>query len=128
MSAAIGGSIESISIRGRIFPVASDADANIKHGGFEAEVQPNGDGTARKILTRVAWSIDGIVVEINDNRADQEFLAEMAAEKDWVPLDITLASGVVWGATGTVAGEVQRSTMSTTGTLTLSGPGEAAQQ
>ena len=57
---AVGGSIQSISIRGRIFPVASDAEANKKLGGFENEVQANGDGTARKVMTRVPWSIDGL--------------------------------------------------------------------
>jgi len=125
---AIGGSIESIAIRGRLFPVASDADANIKTGGFEAEVQANGDGTARKILTRVPWMIDGLTVEIDDNRADQEFLQEISAEKDWVAMEITLASGVTWQARGTVSAEVSRSTQNATAGLSLSGPGEIEQQ
>lgn len=125
---ALGGSIESVAIRGRLFPVASDAEANIKTGGFEAEVQANGDGTARKILTRMPWSISGLQIEVDDNRADHEFLQEMSAEKDWVPIELTLASGVTWQARGTVSGEHDRSTKSTTATVTLSGPGEVAQQ
>jgi hypothetical protein len=125
---AVGGSIESVAIRGRLFPVASDADASIKLGGYEAEVQANGDGTARKILMRVPWSVDGIQLEIDDNRADHEFLQEMSAEKDWVTIEITLASGVTWQGRGTVASENSRSTNNTTAGVTLSGPGEFTQQ
>ena len=75
---AIGGSIQSVSIRGRLFAVASDAEANKKLGGFENEVQANGNGTARLVKTRVPWSIDGLQIEIDDNRADHEFLKEIA--------------------------------------------------
>lgn len=128
MSAATGGSIESIGIRGRILPVPADTDANLKLGGKEAKVEPNGDGTARKILVTVPWGIQNLAVEINDNRADHEFLQEIAEEKDWVPIDITMASGVVYAARGSIVGEVQRSTMNSTATISLAGPGQAAQQ
>lgn len=128
MSAAVGGSIESISIRGRLFPVASDAEANKKLGGFENEVQANGDGTARLVKTRVPWSIDGLQVEINDARADAEFLQEIADELDFVAITMTLASGVTYQATGTITDEVQSSSQNATATITLSGPGGLSQQ
>ena len=45
---AVGGSIESVTLNGRPFPVAADAEAQRKLGGWENEVQANGDGfTAR---------------------------------------------------------------------------------
>lgn len=125
---AVGGSIQSISIRGRIFPVASDAEANKKLGGFENEVQSNGDGTARKIMTRVPWVIDGLQVEINNTRADQEFLQEIADDLDFVPITMELADGTVYEGTGTITDEIQASSQNTTATLKLGGPGTLSAQ
>jgi hypothetical protein len=125
---AVGGSIESISIRGRLFPVASDAEANKKLGGFENEVQANGDGTARLVKTRVPWSIDGLQVEVSDARGDAEFLQEIADSFDFVAITMTLASGITYQATGTISDEVQSSSQNATASITLSGPGGLSQQ
>jgi hypothetical protein len=128
MGAAVGGSIESLSIRGRLFPVAADAEANMKLGGFENEVQSNGDGTARIVKTRVPWMLDGVQVEINHSRNDAEFLQEIADSLEFVPCTITYASGVTYQGTGTVASEVQSSSQNTTASITLSGQGTLTQQ
>lgn len=125
---AVGGSIISVTIRGRIFPVASDAEANKKLGGFENEVQANGDGTARLVKTRVPWSIDGLQVEINDDRGDHEFLQEIADGLDYVSITMELTSGTVYEGTGTVTDEVQASSQSATATIKLGGPGTLAAQ
>lgn len=125
---AVGGSIESISIRGRLFPVASDAEANKKLGGFENEVAANGDSTARLIKTKVPWSIDGLQVEINDTRGDAEFLQEIADALDFVDITMTLASKVTYAGTGTITDEVQSSSQSATATINLQGPGSLEQQ
>jgi hypothetical protein len=74
---AVGGSIESVSLNGRNFAVAADAEAQRKLGGFENEVMANGDGTARLIKTRVPLSLDGLTVEVDDDRGDQEFLHDL---------------------------------------------------
>jgi len=125
---AVGGSIESLSIDGRNFPVASDAEANRKLGGFENEVQANGDGTARIVKTRVPWSLDGISVEIDDDRADQEYLQEKANGNGFFPVAITLASGVVYQGRGQISGEVQASSQNATASISLMGPGEMTKQ
>ena len=125
---AVGGSIQSLTIRGRIFPVASDAEANRKLGGFENEVQANGDGTARKIMTRVPWSIDGLQVEINDDRGDLEFLQEIADGLDFVSIEMELANGVVYAGTGTVTDEIQASSQNATATIKVGGPGKLESQ
>ena len=125
---AVGGSIESISIRGRLFPVASDAEATKKLGGFTNEVQSNGDGTARLVKTRVPWSIEGVSVEINDARGDAEFLQEIADALEFVPITITFASGVTYQATGTVSDEIGSSSQNATSSISLSGPGTLSQQ
>ena len=126
--AAVGGSIESIEINGRGFAVASDAEANRKLGGFENEVQANGDGTARIVKTRVPWMIDGLTVEIDDTRADHEFLQDIADGRLYVTISITLASGLVYQGEGIVNGEVQASSQSATASITLSGQGKLTQQ
>lgn len=128
MPAAVGGSIQAITIRARIFPVAADADATLKLGGWENEVASNGDGTARLIKTRVPWRIDSVPVEINHSRADAEFLKEIADGFDFVPVTIELASGVVYEGTGQLSEEVTSSTQSATATITLVGPGDLVQQ
>jgi len=51
--AAVGGSLESITLNGREFPVAADVEAQRKLGGWENEVLANGDGSGRLIKTRV---------------------------------------------------------------------------
>jgi hypothetical protein len=126
--AAVAGPIESISIRGRNFPVASDADATKKLGGFENELQANGDGTSRIIKTRVPWAISGLKVEIDESRADHEFLQEIADSKDYVDITMTLCSGFTYQGLGTVVGEVQASTGSATADISLGGPQTLTQQ
>ena len=62
--------IESVTLDGREFPVASDAEAQRKLGGFENEFQANGNGTGRTIKTRVGWSLSGATISIDDDRGD----------------------------------------------------------
>lgn len=123
-----GGSIESVGLAGRTFSVAADADSNRKLGGWENEVQPNGDGTARLIKTRVAWLIDGLTLSIDDLRDDQEYLQGLKDSKEFFPIDITYASGAVYSGLGAVTGEEQVSSQSTTSAVTLSGPGRLTKQ
>lgn len=125
---AVGGSIESVSIRGRLFPVASDADVNMKLGGDENEVQANGDGTARIIKTATPWSLSGLNVEIDHDRADIEFLQEVSDGNDYVDVTITYASGATYQGVGILTGEVQASSQSATAPVALMGQGKLTQQ
>jgi hypothetical protein len=125
---AIGGSLESITIRGRNFAVAADAEANRKLGGFENEVMANGDGTARKIMTRVPLSIDGVAIVIDDGRGDHEFLQEVADLNDFVTIALTYASGITWQGSATIVGEFQASSQSATAPISLMGPGVLTRQ
>jgi hypothetical protein len=123
-----GGSIESVGLAGRTFSVAADADSNRKLGGWENELQMNGDGTGRSIKTRVGWLIDGLTLSVDDLRGDQEYIQDLKDRKDFYPIDITYASGAVYSGLGQVSGEEQTSSMSTTSALTLSGPGKLTRQ
>lgn len=126
--AAIGGSIESLTLDGRVFAVAADAEAQRKLGGFENEVQANGNGTARIIKTRVPLSLDGMTVEIDDDRGDHEFLQALADRSDFFPIAITYASGATYQGTAQVTGEMQTSSQNATASVSLMGPGVLTKQ
>jgi hypothetical protein len=126
--AAVGGSIESITLDGRNFAVAADAEAQRKLGGFENEVQSNGDGTARLIKTRVPLSLDGLTLEIDDDRADHEFLQELSNRNDFFPVVISYASGNDYQGTAQIVGETQTSSQNATAAVSLMGPGVLTKQ
>lgn len=126
--AAVGGSIESITLDGRNFAVAADAEAQRKLGGFENEVQANGDGTARLIKTRVPLSLDGLTLEIDDDRADQEFLQELTNRNDFFPVVISYASGNDYQGAAQLVGETQASSQNATAAVSLMGPGILTKQ
>lgn len=125
---AVGGSIESITLDGRNFAVAADAEAQRKLGGFENEVQANGDGTARLIKTRVPLSLDGLTLEIDDDRADHEFLQELSNRNDFFPVVISYASGNDYQGTAQIVGETQTSSQNATAAVSLMGPGVLTKQ
>lgn len=121
--AAVGGSIESISLDGRNFGVAADAEAQRKLGGFENEIMANGDGNARLIKTRVPMSLSGLTVEVDDDRGDHEFLQELSNRNDFFAVSITYASGKVYQGRGQISGELQVSSQNATAAFDLAGPG-----
>lgn len=125
---AVGGSLESITLDGRNFAIAADAEANRKLGGFENEVQSNGDGTARLIKTRVPLSLDGLTLEIDDDRGDHEFLQQLSNRQDFFPIALTYASGAVYQGTAQITGETQASSQNATASVNLMGPGVLTKQ
>ena len=127
--AAVGGSIQEVALSGRVFPVASDAESQRKLGGFENEVQANGDGmTARLIKTRVTWMIDGLSLEMDDSRGDHEFLQGLMNRNEYYAISITYASGQTYQASGQVTGETQTSSQSAMASVSLMGPGLLTRQ
>ena len=126
--AAVGGSIESVMLDGRIFPVAADADVSRKLGGFENEIQANGDGSARIVKTRVPHGLDGITVEVDPDRADQEFLQALSDRNDFFPIAISYASGDTYQGRGQISGEIQFSSQNATAQFSLMGPGALTKQ
>lgn len=119
--ASVGGSIESVTLDGRNFAVAADADVSRKLGGFENEVQANGDGTARLIKTAVPFMLGGLTVEIDDSRGDHEFLQELADRLDYFPITTTYASGVVYQGSGQIVGELQLNNQAQTASIDIAG-------
>jgi hypothetical protein len=128
MSTSVGGPIESVSIRGRRFPVAADAAGERKLGGFENAIESNGDGTIRIVKTRVPWMVSGVALEINEDRQDQEFLQNIADGKVTVPVAVTFASGVTYSGRGQIVEEIVFASDKSTAEVALSGPQKLTQQ
>ena len=126
--AAVGGSIESVTLDGREFGVAADAEAQRKLGGWENEVQMNGNSTARLIKTRTALSIDGLTLDTDDDRGDQEFMQELADRNDFFPIAITFASGKTYQGSAQIVGDLQASNQSSMTAINLMGPGNLTPQ
>ncbi|GAG36884.1 unnamed protein product [marine sediment metagenome] len=125
---SVGGSIESVTLDGRNFAVAADAEAQRKLGGFENEVQSNGDGTARIIKTRVPLGLDGLTVDTDDSRGDHEFLQALSDRNDYFPIAITYASGLTYQGSAQIVGETQTSSQNATTAVSLMGPGILTKQ
>lgn len=125
---ATSGSIESITLDGREFAVTFDAEVNRKLGGFENEILSNGNGTTRTIKTRVPWSLDGVVVEVDDSRSDQEFIQQLINGLNEFPITITYASGVIYQGVGQVVGENPSSNQTASATISMMGSGQLVQQ
>lgn len=123
-----GGSVESITLDGRNFSVAADAEVQRKIGGFENEVQANGDGTARQIKTRVPLSLDGLTLDIDDAQDDAQFLQDLQNRNDFFPISIEYASGEVYQGTAQIVGETQTSSQNATASVSLMGPGVLTRQ
>ena len=128
MSPQIGGSVTSISLNGRQFSVPADADFSDKLGGTENETLANGDRTARLIKTVIPWNIGGVVVAIDDSQQDFEFLTDLKNGNEFADIAVELASGAIFTGSGTINGELVRSTQSATASFDLGGPGTLAQQ
>ena len=122
------GSIESISVRGRLFSVAADSAVTRKLGGFEGEHLPNGDGTGRKKMTRVGWMVGAINVSVYDSRGDQSFLQDISDTPDYDAFTITYVDGTVWQGLGSMEGEISHVSDNGTVEVSLSGPGKLTQQ
>lgn len=125
---ATGGSIESVTLDGRNFPVAADAEVQRKLGGFENETQPNGNGTARLVKTRVPAMLSGVVVEVDDARGDHEFLQELSDRNDFFPVAITYASGATYQGSLQITSELQYSSQNATAGFDMAGPGVLTRQ
>ena len=126
--ASVGGSIESVTLDGREFGVAADAEAQRKLGGWENEVQMNGNATARLIKTRTPLSIDGLTLDTDDDRGDQEFMQGLADRNDFFPIAITFASGKTYQGSAQIVGDLQASSQSSMTAINLMGPGNLTPQ
>lgn len=125
---AVGGSVASLGLAGRNFTVTADNDPSRKLGGFENEIVPNGDGSARTTKTRVPWMLSDLEIATDDTRGDQEFLQDLSDSNEDFPVTITYASGKTYQGKGQISGELPTSAAATTTAINLSGSGKLTPQ
>jgi len=125
---AVGGPIESISIDGRGFAVAADADTNRDIGGDNNEIQANGNKTARIVKTAMPWKVDGLSLSVDDFLGDHEFLQDIADSDAFHVIKIIYPSGAAWQGSGTITGELKYASANTTMPIEFSGEGNLTQQ
>ena len=126
--ATVGGPIVELTLSGRYFKVAEDAESNRKLGGFENEVAMNGDGSARLVKTRVPWGADGLTVDCDDFNDDQQFLQSLADRNDFFAITVGYASGSIFQGNGQITGEIAFSSKQATATVALQGTGTFTKQ
>lgn len=71
----VSGSIRSVSLSGREFPVPAECDARLNLGGTLNKVTVFASG--RSVVTQelVPWTVSGLDLRINDDRGDLGFIA-----------------------------------------------------
>lgn len=126
--ASVGGSIKEVTVDGRPFSVAADADVTLKIGGKKTTPTPNGDGTARYLGEVECWSLSGIDIAIDHDKADAQFLQDNADAMEPVACTIEFIDGTVYQGKGLVADDHDFSTAKATTGLTLMGEGKLTAQ
>lgn len=124
----VGGPIESVSINGRNFSVAEDAELTVVYGGDQNEIMMNGDDSARLGKSKIPWKVSGIKLQINPDNNDHEFIQDIINGTDFVDYEHTEVDGNVYYASGQIVEEVGKSTKDATAELTFSGPGRLTKQ
>lgn len=121
--AAVGGSVESITVAGREFPMTGDAVINRKNGGYENDVDPNGDGSGRILKTRTMPMLGGIVTECDESRDDHQYMQDIANSNNYAIVAITYADGTVYEGSAIVTGELQHNSDKATLSYDMKGQG-----
>ena len=119
--AFVGGPVQEISINGRTFSVAEDADVTLDLGGFSNEVQMNGNGTSRVIKTRKPGMLESVTVAIDKDNEDQEFLQDIADGSDLVDVSITFCDGNIYYGQSIITGDLKSSSKNATAEIQFSG-------
>jgi hypothetical protein len=116
------GDIRKLTWFGKELDVkGEDANVVIDLGGFMTEMSINGNGTSHDTQRRKKASVADVPVSIDDDRGDLEFLQEKQNANAFGPLGIELASGVTYGGSMKLVGEVKKSTGDGTASLTWEG-------
>ena len=123
-----GGSIQEINIAGRSFAATADADAARKLGGNTSTLEANGDGSVRKIMIRGPWMLEGVVLECDNDRGDQEILQDVADNPNLVAISATTADQTTYEGVGTVVGDLVYNSATATVATGLGGQGKLAKQ
>lgn len=110
MATVRGGDIKQLTIGGREFDVAAEANVNIDLGGISNELALNGNGNPHVTQRRKVAGFADCTVSIDDSKQDMEYIQGVAAAGELVPVTITLASGVVYSGSLLPIGDLMKAT------------------
>ena len=125
---SVGGYITDLSLAGRSFSTAADAEVNIDYGGDSNEIEMNGDNTGRVVKEKVPWSMEGVVISIDNEKEDYEFLNQLRSRGRLFPITAGLADGTILQGDGQITGALALSSKNTTVPVTLKGTGRLSKQ
>lgn len=124
----VGGSIREIHLAGRTFSVAADGEVERVLGGAQNEVRIFAKSSTVVQSIR-PWALRNVVVSIDPNLADHEFLQAIANgslsgadSNGFYSMSITYVLGEEWVGVGTIVDEPAHNSHKSTCTLNLSGP------
>ncbi len=118
---AASGPIESITLRGRRFPVDGEDAGNVSLPGTSNEVKPNGDGSLRLVKGRVAGMIENLNAQIDHERQDLEYLHELRDGGDFFDVSLTYCDGTVYAGSMQLTDDIKEDTKEGTAGITLTG-------
>ncbi|HAV1412731.1 hypothetical protein P3521_03770 [Vibrio parahaemolyticus] len=118
---SVWGSIRRIALDGRDFPVAADGESDRNLGGYENEVEMNGDSSVRLIKKVVSAAIDSIPIAIDDSRNDQEYLKDLESLSGLFGCEVEYASGAIYGGQVQIVGGIKVGSMKGTAEISLNG-------
>jgi hypothetical protein len=151
--AVIVGSLRSLTIDGREFPVDAASDAVFDTGGFSNTVEVTGSGESIVSQERIPWSLQNVDLVISEDRGDLGFLAsvfnaivepfapslafdapptgpdraflgEVITRATFRPILVTLVDGLSYSGRGTILGSVPVSTRTGLARMSFAGDGE----
>jgi len=125
---SVHGSVRELQLAGRSFSVAGDADVTLDLGGYQNEVQPNGNLTARIVQTAKMWSMSGVAIAIDHSQNDLQFLQEKANAGVPVAITIILTGNVAYSGYGLPTDTIQMSTQNGTAPVGFGGEGVLIKQ
>jgi hypothetical protein len=147
----VSGSIKSVSIHGREFPVDAGCDARLNIGGVQNTLVVFGSGNAAFTQEQKGWFVEDLDVCISDDRGDLGFLAQafnavvgnipigglqipapptgpdrgfltdVAELGAFIPIGVTLVDDTTWAGAGNVVGPIDTSSRSGIAKLSLAG-------
>ena len=116
------GDIRQVTYFGRELEIkGEDANVSIDLGGFVNETGICGNGTLHSTRRRKKAIVADVVVSIDDNRKDLEFLQSKSDAGETGAFTITLASGITYSGNMALVGEIKKATGDGTVSLTFEG-------
>jgi hypothetical protein len=111
MGAIRAGDIRQLTINGREYDVkAGDASVEIDLGGFENTADLGGNGSLQVTQRRMTAGFSACPISIDDVRKDLEALVAISNAGTPVPVNITIASGMVYSGQLVLVGDFKKNT------------------